>query len=92
MNVFTPCSFNNVNKCFFKAGAQNVPRLAECLLDAHKFLTITQVALSKHQAALRAAHRHSLCLERIRCVIYHRAHDQTKHTVKRTEWNMTQWS
>lgn len=51
---------------FFKAGAQNVPRLAECLLDAHKFLTVTQVTLSKHKAALWAAHGHPRCLERER--------------------------
>lgn len=34
------------NKLFvgvFQAGAQDNPRLAECLRDAHQFLTITQV-------------------------------------------------
>lgn len=29
--------------CFFQAGAQDDPKLAECLRDAHQFLTITQV-------------------------------------------------
>uniref|UniRef100_A0AAX7UUD7 Terpene cyclase/mutase family member n=1 Tax=Astatotilapia calliptera TaxID=8154 RepID=A0AAX7UUD7_ASTCA len=34
--------------CFFQAGAQDDPKLAECLRDAHQFLTITQVQQGDH--------------------------------------------
>lgn len=69
---------------FFKAGAQNVPRLAECLRDAHKFLTITQVTLSRHEAALWAAHGHLSVLRN------HQKHHLSQsprpnETAKRTE-------